>query len=813
MKGIAAFSMRPLAVAVIAVSLGAQADDRRTTVEEVIVTAQKHEESLQQTPIAISAFSAAALEQRGIVQAQDVASFTPNMTAAVQPASSGTTSYAIRGIAQTEPVMSVDPAVGVYMNGVYMARNNGLAFDVVDVERIEVLRGPQGTLYGRNSMSGAVNIVTAPPRGSFAFKQTLTTGSRDLFRSRTTVDTPELAGFSAKLSYLYTKQDGYVKNITPKSQSFTGDDEDFGAKKDKGFNFALRWQPVDSVTIDYNFDKTSNRDMPAAFQLTHVTPGFILGANPNRTTYALGAGSNNGGYGDGILGAAFGLQGLCSLDSACQSFANQPNADFGGATPAQALLAPMDAAYANAMNNVKGNGRAHALSLPYQGVEQLDIKGHSLTAAWDVTDEVQLKSITAYRKLVDRQNTDLSGGGYVDLRGMGGGIVTLFSTNGLYQAQNQFSQELQIVGTQDQLDWVGGLYYFREHVDSYTGQTVAPTFGEFNSSSYGVKNSAKAAYGQVTYTPAFDDSLHLTLGLRTTSDHRELSLVDATGASGDFSHNYHNMSGGATVAYDITPDLNTYAKYSRGYTSGGFNARTSVENQRPYDPEFVKAYEIGLKSQLFDHRLTVNAAGFINKFSDLQLSQFVPSSAGAETVVSNVGSATISGVELEIMAVPVEGLTLDLNYGFLDMKYDKYLFASAANGFVPVDVSGSAHFPNAAKQSISLGMQYDFAPFSFGSLSARIDVAYNSGYKHDTLDTEFDKYTESGAFTLVNGRVTLSQVDVGAGNLEFSAWGKNLLDKEYRTYGIGSFGAPLGFAGAVYNEPRSFGLDVTYRYE
>jgi len=462
------------------------------------------------------------------------------------------------------------------------------------------------------------------------------------------------------------------------------------------------------------------------------------------------------------------------------------------------------------LNADKTSARAQRL---HQGVEQLDIKGHSLTAAWDVNDELQVKSITAYRTLVDRQNTDLSGGGSVDLREFGGGIVTLFSTNGLYQAQNQFSQELQVVSTQDHLDWVAGLYYFREHVESSTGQTVAPSLGAFNSSSYTVRNSAKAAYGQATYTPAFDDNLHLTLGLRTTSDNRAVSLVDTTGASGDFSHGYHNMSGGATVAYDITPDLNTYAKYSRGYTSGGFNARTSVANQRPFDPEFVKAYEIGMKSQLLDHRLTFNAACFINKFSDLQLSQFVPSSAGAETVVSNVGKATISGVELEIMAVPLEGLTVDLNYGFLDLKYDEYMFASEANHFVPVDVSGSAHFPTASKQSISLGVQYDFEPFSFGALSARVDVAYNSGYKHDTLDTEFDKYTQSGAFTLVNGRVTLAQVDVGAGNLEFSAWGKNLLDKEYRTYGIGSFGAPLGFAGAVYNEPRSFGLDITYRYE
>ena len=820
-----AFRCNPLAIAIIAVSASniaaAAVDDKRSTsVEEVIVTAQKHEESLQQTPIAISAFPTEALEQRGITQAQEVSLFTPNMTAPVQPSSSGTVAYAIRGIAQTEPIMSVDPAVGVYMNGVYMARNNGIAFDVVDVERIEVLRGPQGTLYGRNSMSGAVNIVTAQPKGTFAVKQTLTTGSRDLFKSRTTIDTPEVAGISAKLSYLNSRQDGYVKNITTNSQ--TGDHEDFGAKKDQGWNLALKWQPVDAVTFDYNYDQTRNRDMPAAFQLTRVTPGFILGSNANRAggAYPFGQGSNNGGYGDLILlgtYAAFGntpLAASCSADPACVAFANAPNGAFNGATPAQGILGPMDGAYANGEANVRPNSRAHALSLPYQGLESLDVKGHSLIATWDINDELQFKSITAYRKLDDKQFSDLSGGGFLDLTGVGGGIVSLFATNGLWQKQNQFSQELQLVGTQDHIDWVTGLYYFREHVESNTGQTVAPLFGAFNESSYEVTNNAKAIYGQATYTPAALDQWHFTLGLRTTSDHRELSLVDTTGASGDFAHGYHNMSGGATVAYDISPDMNVYGKYSRGYTSGGFNARTSVANQRPFDPEFVKAYEVGYKSQLFDHRLTLNAAAFVNKFTDLQLSQFVPSATGAETVVSNVGKATIKGMEIEIVAIPFEGFTVDLNYGYLDAQYDEYLFASPATNFQPVDVSNRAHFPEAPKQTVGIGAQYEFAPFSWGALTARLDAVYNSGYKHDSLDTAFDKYTESDAFTLVNGRVTLSQIEIGKdkGNLEFSLWGKNLLDKEYRSYGIGSFGEPLGFAGSVYNEPRSWGLDATYRY-
>jgi iron complex outermembrane receptor protein len=817
------FSVRPLVAALLALTnasyLQAAPGDRSTNVDEVIVTAQKHEESLQQTPIAISAFSAAALEQRGVLQTQEIANFTPNMTAAVQPSSSASVTYSIRGIAQGEPVLSVDPTVGVYMNGVYMARNNGLAFDVVDVERIEVLRGPQGTLYGRNSIGGAVNIVTEQPKGKFAFKQQLTTGSRDLFRSRTTVDTPEMAGFSAKLSYLYAKQDGYIDNDTVNSQ--TGDHEDFGAKNDRGINLALKWQATDAITLDYNYDQTRNRDMPALFQTTKVTPGFVLGPNANAAggAYPFGPSSNNAGFGDVVLlgtYAAFGntpAAGQCSLDPACVSFANTPSAAFYGATAAQAILGPMDGVYAAAAAGVKDDGPVHSASVPYQGLEHTDIKGHSLTATWDYSDELQFKSITAYRKMDQTQNTDLSGAGHLDLTSVGGGIVALYATNGLDQGQGQFSQELQAVGTTDHLDWVTGLYYFREHAHAETGDTVAPSFGSFNSSSYRVVNYARAIYGQGTYTPESIDRLHLTVGLRSTSDRRELLLHDTTGATGEFEHNYKSYSGGTTAAFDLTPDMNVYAKYSRGYTSGGYNARTSVANQKPFDPEYVDAFEAGYKSQLFDHRLTFNAAAFINKFTDLQMSQYVPSSAGSETVVNNVGKATIQGLEIEIVTVPVEGLTIDFNYGLLDAKYDEYLYSSPATNFQESDVSDQSHFPQAPEHTLSLGVTYEFSPFSWGNLTARVDATYNSGYKNDTLDSSFDKYTQSGAFTLVNGRLTLADIAAASGSLEFSLWGKNIFDEQYRTYGIGAFGNPLGFAGAIYNEPRSVGLDVTYRYE
>ena len=242
-------------------------------------------------------------------------------------------------------------------------------------------------------------------------------------------------------------------------------------------------------------------------------------------------------------------------------------------------------------------------------------------------------------------------------------------------------------------------------------------------------------------------------------------------------------------------------------------ARTSIENQKPFDEETVDAYEVGLKSEFWNNRVRLNAAIFRNEFDDLQLSQFEPSPTGAESVINNAGSATMQGFELDAIALIAEGLTVNFSYGYLDQEYDEYLFTSPATGFLPVDVSDNAHFPSASEQNASLGIQYDFSPFSFGELSARMDVSYSDGYKHGTLDSEFDKYTEAESFTLVNARVSLSEVELtDSSRLRIALWGKNLTDEEYRVFGITAF-ETLGFAGAVFNEPLSYGLDIVFDYD
>ncbi|MGI9295964.1 MAG: TonB-dependent receptor, partial [Pseudomonadales bacterium] len=692
----------------------AQESERALVLEEVIVTAQKREESLQDAPIAISAFSADDIEALGISEAQQVALYTPNMVAARQPASSATVNYTIRGITQTEPVMSVDPAVGIYMNGVYMARNNGLAFEVVDIERMEVLRGPQGTLYGRNSTGGAVNIVTAKPTGEFGFQQKFSAGNRGLIRSHSTLETGEAGGLSAKLSYLHSEVDGYIDNDTPDALSLTGDNsDDFGAKDSDAFSVALHWDASDTFSADYNYDQSDATNMPAAFQLTAVTPNFVAGPNPN-PTLVFGPGSNDLGFTDGVLAGTYASFGnvptatLCSLDPACVNFANTANPGFGGVSPALAFLSSMGPIYDQAESLVEPNKPADGLVNPYAGNEALDISGHSLTLTWDVADQLQIKSITAYREMENEQFTDLSGGAFNDLRAFDAGIATLFGGAGSFKEQDQFSQEIQFIGSLDRIEYVAGIYYFEEEGSENKQETVAPLLGAFSPrDGYTAKNDALAVFGQLTYTPALlEDRLRVTLGLRYTEDGRELEQFDGLGNSGNFSEDFDNISGDITLNYEWADTLSTYVKYANGYKAGGFMARTSLANQRPFAEETVDAFEIGLKSQFWDDRVRLNAAIFHNTFEDLQLSQFVPGSGGAESILNNAGEATIQGIELELVALLAEGLTVNVNYGLTDAEYDEYRFVDpigttcgAVNS--TCDISNIGHFPTASDANAS----------------------------------------------------------------------------------------------------------------
>lgn len=741
-----AYRRRPLATAIafasglIAASVQAQDIDnsRMAVLQEVVVTAEKREASLQETPISIAAFSTQDLENLGLSDMGDIGKSVPNFEITPFPNSKSALVLFIRGVGNNESQLTQDAAVGVYMDGVYVARSTGLAADVADIERIEVLRGPQGVLYGRNTTGGAVNIISAKPTGEFGFKQTFSGGEYDYWRSQTQVNLPEVAGISVKLSYDQSAKDGYRHN--------EGRGPDFEDEEKNGGRVAVRWAASDSLTVDYNYDVSKIRGPQGYYQILEVPAGA--------RDYLL-----NQGIGAGIV---------------------------------DGFMLPTLRQYASDKRESRG-----WWTQPVRPSET-DISGHNLTLTWEL-DSLTLKSITGYRQLTENVYQNYSGNPLIE------------ALNFDYRAKHrQVSQEFQAIGEalEGRLQYVGGLYWFKEQghereFDTSSGFVVENRWIKSN-------NEAWALYGQMTWTPpVLNDRLDITLGARYTEDTREASkdsrVYFVQARHGE--ETYSNFNPSLTVNYRWTDDLSTYAKVVSGYKAGGFNSRsTEAGFLRPYDEEEVLSYEIGMKSTWLNNRLRANLSVFYNDWKDMQQNFILVPGTPFLTDTFNAGSATTEGFELELTAVPTDGLQISLSYAYTDAKFKSVEDVAGTYGPVGGDIAHLYTMPYAPRKSYSVAVDYAFEPWSWGSLSLNV----NYSWRDDTVGTAppqdgFDLPD----YGLWNARLTLADVAAGpGGSLKFSLWGKNLTDEEYLLHSLGMGSTNMGWFG----EPRSAGIDITYEY-
>ncbi|MBK6276711.1 MAG: TonB-dependent receptor plug domain-containing protein [Gammaproteobacteria bacterium] len=409
---------------------------RASTLEEVVVTAQRREESLQDTPISITAFTPDRIADLGIHNVTDIGEFAPNISIAKQPGSNVSLAIYIRGVGSAESSVVNDPKVGVYVDGVYVSKAVGGVFDVVDLERVEVLRGPQGTLFGRNTTGGAVNITTKKPTGEFGLKANGTVGNYDSQRYGLRIDLPEYYNVAANLSVNHFQTDGWADNRYDGAgiSSLQSDIEDTVASEDNwAYRLALRWRPLDSVTVDYAFDRTDNEGVPSPFQLTGVRTELFNG------------------------------------------FTRRP---FPFATLGGSLYQQMAAQVGDPDDRKKN------LTLDNSTLEWTDIDGHTVNAAWEVNDALTFKYIFGYR-YTDNGNTgsDTDGGTYYArdlfygvLRGNNGEIQSPgFSGVTSKNHVDAKTHELQFIGNlfDERLFYTGGLYYFDETTQQDNPQTFS----------------------------------------------------------------------------------------------------------------------------------------------------------------------------------------------------------------------------------------------------------------------------------------------------------------------------------------------------
>jgi len=762
------------------------------TIEEVVVTARKVEESLQDTPIAVTAMTGAELDLRGALDTTSIADSTPNLffeQGGGPSGSSSSPSIFIRGIGQSDFLITSEPGVGLYLDGVYISRTTGALFDLMDVERVEVLRGPQGTLFGRNTIGGAISVVSKKPHEELELDVEVTYGEDDWYGARGTVNFPITENISGRVSGMFRKRDGYIDAVNYDDLAL-GDDDVWAVRGQ------LRWEPTDTLTVDLAMDYTQEREAPAPFTLVAVDERLSA-----MTRNA--AGQPAGGVHD------YGLHNnFVSGNPAC---ANQNNFN-SGAGPV--LLGGLTRGvndpdcYGDHTDTLVGTFETDSVWHGLNGEvvrpeNELDVVGFAVDVQWE-TPIFDFRSITSYRGFDMTTNNDLDFSRHV--------IFENFNEN---FDQKQWSQEFTLLGSlfDDRLDWTTGFYAAHESGEenvtlirtfSVPGQPLAGMFaqpgrpGVFFTDSRKITNDSKAWYGQATLHMM--ERFHLTGGLRYTDDEKDFGLQiadnpvffrvvpDANQADGIRgnrifgSAKLSKWTPMVNLAIDVTDDVMVYVNYSEGFRVGGFPPRVlgAPETVPTYGAETVEVIEGGIKSSWLDNRIQANLSIFDTSYSDYQ-AQALPETddpALRTAGVVNLADASFFGVEFEGQALVTEQFRVDLSIGYLENSIDSIVGDVAFSD--PFFISTDDELPYAPKVTGNLGLSYYWPLQNGGEVFVRGDWIYSGSY---WLRVENDEFSFQDAYSQVNASVNYKHP---GDQWEAKLGVQNLTDEFYQPTGFRS---------------------------
>ena len=760
---------------------GTSADEDESGGNTILVTARRREESLQETPVAISAFSAETLENRQIQQTQDLERITPSLQFKPAGQLSGNSSASvafIRGVGQLDPTAAVDPGVGVYVDEVYVGRAVGSTIEFGDIASVEVLRGPQGTLFGRNTIGGAILVRTREPEfGEFSGRARVRAGSDDLIEGFAALNLPLGETAAARVSAGFRKRDGYVIR--------TFDGLDLGNEDVLTLNGAFRWEPSSRFELQLRADYT-NRDENGA-------PFTFAGINETAPVAA-------------IVSVAAGCPG------ATIPFAPLVPGDPRFGAPSVPMIDdPRCANDFQARGDFRNGGTAAVLS-------ESEIWGVSGTARYELTDSLTLKSITAYRSTESRGIRDADNTPFVMITTDVGG------------ESDQFSQELQLQYERGIVSAILGGYYFDE--DTFERATVPlafppspPVIGSMLAGGPGsrdlqlsnLETRSLAAFGEVSVEVL--DGLELSGGLRYTEDRKTyqgtvLNLFPASqpdpsplptlaipegGPLFIFSRPYRDkfsaLTGSASVRYEFTDWLNGYASYSTSFKSGGFNTRYNAPPPGnvpvPFDEETVESFELGAKMDFGD--ATLNLAAFRANYDDIQLIF----RQGVVPLLFNAGEARIQGFEAELGYHPRGGLSFDAGISILDD-----------------DIQSITPIPGATA-TVAPGDDLPLTPGFQGNFSIGYEIPLSDRF---TLTPRFDGSYQSKVVFITGSVPEIEEDGYFAGNASIELgiddrWSVtagviNLFDERYLIQGNASL-ATLGYAERIFARPRNWYIQVS----
>ncbi|MBU6267651.1 MAG: TonB-dependent receptor [Sphingomonadales bacterium] len=781
----------------------AAAADAEPGLTDIVVTAQKRSENLQETPIAISVLSGQGMADRHVTSLLDLGDGAiPSLKVAPFFSRPGALIVNVRGVGvlsdSNQPAR--DQGVGVYVDGVYMGRAQGLGTALFDVASIEVLKGPQGTLFGRNTEGGAVNIVTVKPSGQFKLNATAGLGNYGSYKAEGHVDLPEFANISLKIDGVLARRNPFVKNPLAGALGFNSYDK-------RGIHVEALWKPVDSFSADLSYDKSY--DATTTLYQQQISAGTGLPAAATGSPAVLA----------NTVAALFTLQPTRASTAAI-------------GMPEQASI-----------------GRA---------------QGGRLTLEYKAAADLTLRSITSYREMTQNQYDNGSGATTLQQATVTAGVTPSFlnfqfSRYSLAPTrQNQFSQELQAIGELPRFKYQAGAMYYDERVEdsaqafntlqmtdaagsAYIVRSIDYNAQVIQRASH-VKTTSVGVYGQATYTPEIaNDIAHLTAGVRWTRDKKDGSLFTVNGAAPILPVNGVNVQAPialkaswsrvdpmVNLAIDASRDIHLYGKWSTGYRSGGANSRSL--SYRKFDPETVSMFEIGAKTAFWNRRARLNLAAYTGTYKNIQLDFSglyedvvngvrVATTRTTTDTVNAPGTGRLKGFEAELTLAPVEGLTLTASYAYNSVKIPDTLNPFPQTGGVFITVPVPIYQVYTPEHAASGAIDYE-TPIGKGTTKLRLhlDGNFDGGYYANYTDSNYDSVTRAvryaqpkGDSALVfNGRIALADIAMGASNarLTVAAWARNLFNEQHLFYKSGS---AAGGVNGFFNDPRTFGIELNVK--
>ena len=727
------------------------------TLGEVTVTARKVEENLQVTPIAITAFTGDALVERQIFNTNVLDQVVPNLQFADNAPLAGNNSSSqvfIRGIGQTDPTSTVDPGVGLYIDDVYIGWAVGGTMTLRDIASVQVLRGPQGTLFGRNTIGGAIIMTTTEPGDEFGGTVRAGFGSDSLLDGFLALDAPFSDTFKSRFSFGMRQQDGYVERT---------DGTDLGDTDTYTAMGKFVWTPSDTVkaTLAFDYTQSDENGSPLVFAVINE-------------------------------GATFPR--VASLDAGCPGLTD-------GAVPPPGLpdqpTVPMiqDDRCANDLQSrgPYGNNGSFPLS------SKLDNWGGSLNLSFDLTDALLLKAISSYRGISwegirDADNTPLTI------------LHTIYDVDGW-----QWSQELQLTYQTAAVTGVFGLYYFEQASDDIvTVQLNPPPMGvQQDSDNNKVDNNSWAAFTQWTFN--MSEKFALTVGGRYTEDEKGAYPDQFDFATPNvkqvpvqwYRDTFTSFTPSASIAYRTSDNAMVYLSYAEGFKGGGFNShfnavltQAQVDALLEFDQEEAKSLELGMKVDLAGNTLRLNGAVFMADYTDMQVTYRGPLPAGVAPFLTNAGKSSIDGAELELTWAPTSDWLIDGSAGYLNAKIDE-LESEPLLILPPGLVEGNV-LPFAPKWQVHLGIQYTANAGNL-EITPRVDMAYQDTTYFDATDTpeiaQLDSFTVYNASLVFGSSNKTWHVRLGV---------NNATDEEYPIAGNSSLTTGSGYAEIAYSRPREY---------